>query len=156
ADEKHAIDLARSIAGRREGEPLLLCGVAVFPGAAASLEELFEVSLDAARRATAAEPFALASSEVQRTLSRGEGAPLKAEDEGIVIESALMQAVKKTAARLSQSAIPVLLQGETGTGKVVIARLIHEGSARRSKPLICVNCGAIPATLVESTFFGQE
>jgi DNA-binding NtrC family response regulator len=155
-DEKQALELGRAIAGRREGEPLLLCGVAAFPGAATSGEELIEVSRDAARRAGAAEPVRAAASDVQRTLVRDEGAPAKADDDGLVMESPAMRALERTALRLAQSTISVLLQGETGTGKEVVARLIHEGSARKSKPLICVNCGAVPATLVESTFFGQE
>jgi len=50
----------------------------------------------------------------------------------------------------------VLLSGETGSGKEVVARAIHEGGPRASKPLICVNCGGIPAQLVESTLFGHE
>jgi len=50
----------------------------------------------------------------------------------------------------------VLLFGETGTGKELFASRIHELSARRAKPMICVNCGAIPSTLIESELFGHE
>jgi transcriptional regulator with PAS, ATPase and Fis domain len=49
-----------------------------------------------------------------------------------------------------------LLHGETGTGKEVVARAIHEQSERRARPMICVNCGAIPLQLLESTLFGHE
>lgn len=50
----------------------------------------------------------------------------------------------------------VILQGASGTGKEVIARLIHQKSPRKDKPLVAIDCGAIPATLVESELFGYE
>lgn len=58
--------------------------------------------------------------------------------------------------KAAASDIPVLLTGETGTGKEVFARAIHGESARKGKPFIAVNCGAIPSQLVESTLFGHE
>ena len=58
--------------------------------------------------------------------------------------------------KASQSDIPILITGETGTGKEVMAKAIHGQSTRAGKPFIAVNCGAIPAQLVESTLFGHE
>ncbi|MGZ3709061.1 MAG: sigma-54 interaction domain-containing protein, partial [Bdellovibrionota bacterium] len=58
--------------------------------------------------------------------------------------------------KLAGTPLSVLLLGETGTGKDVVAREIHGRSARAAKPLVAVNCAAIPATLLESTLFGYE
>jgi len=58
--------------------------------------------------------------------------------------------------KAASSHIPVLITGETGTGKEVFAKAIHGESPRADKPFIAVNCGAIPAQLIESTLFGHE
>jgi DNA-binding NtrC family response regulator len=58
--------------------------------------------------------------------------------------------------RLATRDVPVLLRGETGVGKEVAARQLHERSARASEPFVAVNCGAVPHELMESQFFGHE
>jgi transcriptional regulator with GAF, ATPase, and Fis domain len=58
--------------------------------------------------------------------------------------------------QVADSPLTVLLQGETGTGKELVARAIHQLSARRGKPFVAVDCGAIPDTLIESELFGHE
>jgi transcriptional regulator with PAS, ATPase and Fis domain len=72
-----------------------------------------------------------------------------------VFASAAMKALVSTCDKLASSSIPVLLCGETGTGKEVIARHIHENSPRARKPFVPVNCAALPAELVESELFGS-
>jgi two-component system, NtrC family, response regulator AtoC len=67
-----------------------------------------------------------------------------------------MRAALDMAARVAGAAVPVILQGETGTGKEVMARFLHDRSPRASRPMVSVNCAAIPAQLVESTLFGHE
>jgi DNA-binding NtrC family response regulator len=67
-----------------------------------------------------------------------------------------MHAVLRSAEKAAASQIPVSIGGESGVGKELIARAIHGSSARRARPLIAVNCGAIPDNLVESILFGHE
>lgn len=67
-----------------------------------------------------------------------------------------MAMVKRLGERAARSAIPVLVTGESGVGKELIARAVHGASDRAGKPFIAVNCGAIPANLVESILFGHE
>ena len=74
----------------------------------------------------------------------------------IVTVSSRMQAVLRTAEKAAGSGIPVLIEGESGVGKELIARAIHGSGERRSKPFVAVNCGAIPDNLVESILFGHE
>ena len=67
-----------------------------------------------------------------------------------------MERVVRLGERAAKSTIPVLLEGESGVGKEVIARAIQGASDRRSKPFVTVNCGALPENLVESILFGHE
>lgn len=76
--------------------------------------------------------------------------------EEIVGRSAPMQAVLNHVRRVAATDASVLIQGESGTGKELIARAIHSASKRRDKPLIKINCAALPAGLVESELFGHE
>jgi DNA-binding NtrC family response regulator len=74
----------------------------------------------------------------------------------IVTEDPLMQPILKMASKAATSNIPVLIEGESGVGKEMFARAIHGASNRATKPLITVNCGALPENLVESILFGHE
>jgi len=67
-----------------------------------------------------------------------------------------LRAVMDRVELVARSDLPVLIVGETGTGKELVARLIHNGSPRRSGPFIRVNCGAIPSDLIDSQLFGHE
>jgi len=91
--------------------------------------------------------------EFQR-LKRSRAGTLSFKD--IVTRNARMQQVLRTAEKASASLIPVLVEGESGVGKELIARAIHGSGERRAKPFVAVNCGAIPENLVESTLFGHE
>ncbi|HVQ79113.1 MAG TPA: sigma-54 dependent transcriptional regulator [Pseudolabrys sp.] len=109
--------------------------------------ERLEVSL---RNVLAARALA---GELQRLKRRHEGTLTIAD---VITRSAAMQPVLKAAEKAAASAISVLLEGESGVGKELIARAIHGGGTRRAKPFVAVNCGAMPETLVESILFGHE
>lgn len=73
-----------------------------------------------------------------------------------IAESRVMQKVLETVKTVSRNPVNVLLHGGSGTGKEVIARMIHNNSDRKLKPFVAVNCASIPENLVESEFFGYE
>ncbi len=64
--------------------------------------------------------------------------------------------IDRLIAQIAPSDMPVLIQGETGAGKEVVARRIHENSRRNSMPFIKINCAALPSELIESELFGYE
>ena len=74
----------------------------------------------------------------------------------IIYQSPKMEALINMAGRVANSRATVLIQGESGTGKELLARLIHNLSPRSGKPIIAVNCGALPEGLLESELFGHE
>jgi two-component system, NtrC family, response regulator AtoC len=126
--------LANELGG---GVPPLSCGAVSYPKDGSSAEELI-AALQVARRI--GDPTSLAPVDAPSML----------------VKNAAMKQVMTTVKRLAQSTISVLIHGETGTGKEVIARAIHEGGPRRKAPLRTINCAAIPATLIESVLFGHE
>lgn len=96
----------------------------------------------------------VASAVAERPVGHGAG---QQSDRGQMIgESAAMQEVFRTIGRLSRSSISVLITGETGTGKEVVARALHEHSPRSGGPFVAINTAAIPSELLESELFGHE
>jgi DNA-binding NtrC family response regulator len=135
SDRAHAEAVAHALAGREK--PALTVGVAIYPEDAGSAEELVSAVRQAAR-------------------SGGGPARAREESEKVVAASPEMKTVFQMVDRVARSPIPVLLLGETGVGKEVVARAIHEGGPRKGKPLKSINCAAIPHTLIESVLFGHE
>src|SRR5206468_3039689 len=74
----------------------------------------------------------------------------------LIGSSPAMVMVKRLGERAAKSSIPILITGESGVGKEVIARAVHGSSDRAGRPFVTVNCGAIPENLVESILFGHE
>ena len=91
---------------------------------------------------------ALKLSDVRRSPQGG--------SERLIGDSAVMDELRNTIAKVARSQAPVYIGGESGVGKELVARLIHELGPRSAAPFIPVNCGAIPGELMESEFFGHK
>ena len=119
------------------GDPPLSCGAVTFPADGQTVDELISAL---------------------RVAKRPDRPTLRDADDGSVVlaKNPAMKQVMATVKRLSQSTIAVLIHGETGTGKEVIARAIHEAGPRKKQPLKSINCAAIPGMLIESMLFGHE
>ena len=113
-------------------------------------------------RSEAALQTALSENETLRQQLEAENLYLREEVEEagdfgeIVGQSAAIRAALQKAEQVANTDAPVLLMGETGTGKELVARAIHGRSRRAQRALIAVNCAALPASLVESELFGHE
>jgi transcriptional regulator with PAS, ATPase and Fis domain len=136
----------------------ILLGKTRFPA------ELIESSKDHGVR-TASVPFDISADfipdllrEQDERLRQGSaGVPPEApEFSDIIHRSRVMVRLIQRARRVAVRNVPVLIEGESGTGKEMFSRAIHRSSPRRDRPFVPVNCGAIPAELVESELFGHE
>ncbi|MCX7391572.1 MAG: sigma-54 dependent transcriptional regulator [Planctomycetota bacterium] len=95
--------------------------------------------------------------ELSKRLRALEGRIRRAEGvTSLVGSSAGLEQVRRAIARVAPTDSAVLIRGETGTGKEVVARLVHESSSRANKMLVAINCGAMPEQLVESELFGHR
>src|SRR5260221_5953300 len=93
---------------------------------------------------------------VKSALSLPGRAEAPAKGQQLLGESAPLAQVRSLIAKLARTQAPVYISGESGSGKELAARLIHDNGARRERPFVPVNCGAIPETLMESEFFGYK
>lgn len=109
-------------------------------------------------------PFDIAAEFLPELTSRTVGqltelmanaAPDTAQFDSIISQNPAMQKLKERAAILAARDVPVLIQGETGTGKELFARAIHNSSARAKCSFVALNCGAIPKELIDSALFGH-
>lgn len=87
---------------------------------------------------------------------RQEGEAARQEPDQLIGSSAVMGRLRATIERAAPTPATVLITGQSGTGKELVARAIHAGSARRDRPFVQVNCAAIPEELIESELFGHE
>jgi two-component system nitrogen regulation response regulator GlnG len=82
--------------------------------------------------------------------------PVEAEGDQIIARSRVMQEMCKLIGRVAPQDVNVLILGESGSGKELVARALYQHSARADKPFLAINCAAIPETLLESELFGHE
>ena len=95
---------------------------------------------------------------VDRAPKENKGRPLEYKERfGVIIgRSKNINEIYRLIEQLKESSATVMIQGESGTGKELVAQTIHQTSARRNHPFVAINCGAIPANLMESELFGHE
>lgn len=131
-----------------QGEPDRLMGVSVDITERKEMEEQLKARLQ--------EIEGLKKQLEQENIYLREEVKLLSRHEDIVAKSDAMQRVLLQVEQVAPTSSTVLLTGETGTGKGMIARAIHRLSARKSLPLFVVNCASLPSTLIESELFGRE
>ncbi|MBW2731276.1 MAG: sigma 54-interacting transcriptional regulator [Deltaproteobacteria bacterium] len=147
-DRSSAKQRARAVLG---AAPHLRCVVACFPTDGRTAAELVTLCERGIQHANEADPLVTCGAIEPPTETSL--APIAAP---IVIRGEAMRAVYRTAERVANAPSPILLVGETGTGKEIIARAIHDASPRRRRTMHSLNCGAIPRELVTSMLFGHE
>jgi DNA-binding NtrC family response regulator len=154
-------DLVRDIREQRPSLPILILtahnsvAVAVHAMRAGATDYLSKpIAPDQLLAALNATLSAAPDSRELRPLTEKISAPLAFEE--IVGSAPQFRAALAVAAKAARARIPVLIEGESGVGKDVIARAIHAASPRFRQRMVAVNCGAIPANLVESELFGHE
>jgi DNA-binding NtrC family response regulator len=125
-------------------------------GAGATVETGTAVAPDDGTTADTIIAALRASLHGTRAPSSAQAAAAAAAAAGPIVLDPVMQRVYKLVAKIAESTMTVLILGETGSGKELVAEAIHRGSPRRGGPFIRLNCAALPETLLESELFGHE
>jgi formate hydrogenlyase transcriptional activator len=128
------------------------------------LQQMADIFSNVMARKKADEDLQLASSKIGELNQRLEQENLYLRQEisvehnhsNVVGQSAAIRSILKQAEQVAVTDSVVLIQGETGTGKELLARTVHELSPRKTRPMVKINCAALPATLIESELFGRE
>ena len=110
-----------------------------------------EILIEVVRRAMEKRSLTLEVASLRRVLARREGI-----DGKLIGRSPQIQRVRRLVMEVADSPVDVLIQGETGTGKEVVARALHDFSGRREGSYVALNCGGVPDTLLDSELFGHE
>jgi DNA-binding NtrC family response regulator len=143
--ETDASTAARWADAPRKASPRVAVGIASFPAHASSAEALVELALAAARSAKSGASACVA-----------DVGPMRPNLAAPVVASDNMRRLYDLVARVARTTLPVLVLGETGSGKELVAHAVHQHSPRSKGPFKALNCATIPANLLESVFFGHE
>jgi two-component system, NtrC family, response regulator AtoC len=144
---ERAHEMASEIITAQQASDLsLYCGISCYPSTATTGQELLYEARQACLQASAAERVRLA------VPPHGEASF----GDVVIIESPAMRKLRQLVRRVAAADMPVLILGETGAGKEIVASALHRASARRDRSFRAINCAAIPETLVASVLFGHE
>ncbi|MRG91836.1 sigma-54-dependent transcriptional regulator [Polyangium spumosum] len=148
---------------KAKGDPATVIVMSAYGNVDLALEAMKAGAYDYIQKPFKAEELLLTLRKAEeREALRRENRALKQEIlrestfEEILAKSASMQAIFKTIAKIADYKTTVLVTGESGVGKELVARALHKRSARRGGPFVAVNCGAIPESLLESELFGYR
>ena len=146
------LDLINLISNRYPDTPVAM--ITAFGNVEAAVDALKAGAFDFVSKPV---DLAVLRGHVQNALDLGEQRKAQSPSSGRLIGDSLrMQQLRQTIGRLARSQAPVYISGESGVGKELAARTIHEQGARSAGPFIPVNCGAIPSELMESELFGHK
>jgi two-component system response regulator PilR (NtrC family) len=145
------LDLVRHIAGLDNDTPVAV--ITAYGSAENAVAALKAGAFDYVSKPVGLEQL---RALVRSALSLADRAEPPAKGQRLLGESAPLAHVRELIAKLARTQAPVYISGESGSGKELAARLIHENGARRDRLFVPVNCGAIPETLMESEFFGYK
>jgi len=148
-DSMRAADCTLALLSRLRVDPVTVrVGIASFPSSATNAEALLSVAREALDDSGPDQPIYVAPPLHERAQ------PTDAK--GLVIRGRTTAPLFEKARRAARSTLSIVLLGETGTGKEVLAREIHDSSPRRDRPFCPINCAALPPSLMESLLFGHE
>jgi two-component system response regulator PilR (NtrC family) len=150
----NGIDLVRHVQKHRPGMPIAM--ITAHGSMESAIEALKAGAFDFVSKPVELQVLRELVKTALRLAENGRAESDREPDLTLLGQSPAMQSIRTTVAKLARSQAPVYISGESGTGKELVARLIHNQGPRADHPFVPVNCGAIPAELMESELFGHK
>ncbi len=149
----NGIDLVRHVQATHPGLPIAV--ITAFGNVESAVEALKAGAFDYVSKPVHLDDLRNLVSAALKVPPAADNAPHR-NQHVLIGASQAMREIREVIAKLARSQAPIYISGDSGTGKELVARLIHEQSARSDAPFVPVNCGAIPSELMESEFFGHK